>query len=145
MNITESRRNEIAWLFFIKKMQGRFLSFSSVKEICEEISNELSIRNDAKLHDFVIIFLDNIFSNTLKGVWENKVVKNTSLTTAERNKIAWNILVAEKYHKGMRIGNFILRDIGNGAKKIGISPQENRVFVKCLITEVCVKIISGLK
>lgn len=59
-----------------------------------------------------------------------------NLSKERQGEIALMILKAKLHHEGVRISKDQMRDLGNMAKKIGVSPAELKQFMQPLVQEL---------
>jgi len=110
MALTEKRRNEIAWLFFLRQLRNWQKKYSAL-ETCVHFSSVYRIPNDKHLRLAVesgfyeIIFSDNLI---------------TSEKVLNRNELTWLLHILAVYKAGIKIGENFNRGVGNAAVKIEV-------------------------
>ncbi|KKS28479.1 MAG: hypothetical protein UV60_C0004G0079 [Parcubacteria group bacterium GW2011_GWA2_43_11] len=127
MALTEGRRNEIAWLFFLHHLRNRGKIYS-VQETCDYFSKKYKIPNDEQLR----LVVDGGYHEVL---FPNSRPKNPDGVSV-RNELAWLLHILFEFKKGIKIGESFSRDIGNRASEIYWTQDVVRLYYIELIVVI---------
>jgi len=130
--LDEKRRNEIAFAFILQKMMKNQVPHLLV------YAHQAGIQQE-ECSCFLREALPEMVKLGYKGKTDYSHFPDIPLSKNRRNEIAWFLIVADNFDRGIEIGRKIPRQVGNEAVMIEIPFAEAMIFARKVVDAVADK------